>query len=171
MQKQEKKAAKAAAREEKAAAREEKTSKGRKRKGEKSAEHAVEEVPVKAARSKSAASAAKPKAEASKSKPKEPQVQEPDITDPDTRKTLADQGFEKLKGAGIAELTDNRELGSKKSFSVSARDKLGSTIGVILYSSAFYVYDSIDQEKWPEKLADAGYNVIASSSENAICFY
>ena len=163
MEKQKAKEAKAANREAK------KAPKGRKRKGEMSE---TAEAPVKGARSKSAAKSV-PKAAASKSKPKEPQLQqgqEPDIKDPDTRKMLADQGYDVLKSAGIAELTDGRELGSKKSFSVAPRDKIGSTIGVILYSSSFYVHDSIDQKMWPEKCADAGYNVMPSSSEIDIIF-
>lgn len=76
------------------------------------------------------------------------------------RKVLADKAFAKLKAAGIAEF-EASELGpTKKSFSIAPANKQGSTIGVVLYSESFYVYDAVSPEHWESECGS--YKVMSS---------
>lgn len=132
----------------------------------------AKEVPVKGARSKAKSTPdksdkpadVKPRA---KAKSAAKQIS-PSQLPPDARKVLADQAFEVLKKAEISELTSGRDLGDKKSFSVGPADKKGSTIGVILYSTSFYVYDAVDEKDWDAQCRDVGYKVMASAEVSSL---
>eukprot|EP00434_Breviolum_minutum_P014576 symbB.v1.2.012850.t1/scaffold894.1/size156229/3 len=78
---------------------------------------------------------------------------EADEVDPgQLRKAAADAAFAKLKAAGIPEF-EAAELGAtKKSFSIAPANKQGSTIGVVLYSESFYVYDAVSPERWESEV-------------------
>lgn len=87
---------------------------------------------------------------------------EADEVDPgQLRKELADAAFAKLKAAGIPEF-EASELGeTRKSFSIAPANKQGSTIGVVLYSESFYVYDAVSPERWESEVGTS-YKVLSS---------
>ena len=79
----------------------------------------------------------------------------------DARKELADAAFAKLKAAGIPEFEASELGATKKSFSIAPANKKGSTIGVVLYSESFYVYDAVSPERWESEVGTS-YKVLSS---------
>lgn len=77
------------------------------------------------------------------------------------RKELADAAFAKQKAAGIPEFEASELGATKKSFSIAPANKQGSTIGVVLYSESFYVYDAVSPERWESEVGTS-YKVLSS---------
>ena len=67
------------------------------------------------------------------------------------RKERAESTWQQLKAARIPDLVMPAELGERVSFTCKGRDGK-SSIGVILYTSSFYISRATSPEHWPQTL-------------------
>ena len=71
------------------------------------------------------------------------------LTDKEKRRVRAVRAWDKLKEIAIKDLELPSDLNGRVSFTVKNPAGVGSSVGVLLVSDAFYISKAVHYEQWP----------------------